>query len=846
MALANHWSYIGIGWQLGLESCVLSVIDSLEMADHPPFVKTCINLEAYAYELLAEKYPELIERLKQSLAAGKVELIGGSFGQPLGSQIGAESNIRQLVCGRETIRKALGYEVVTFLEEEEFTHPQMPQILVGAGFRYASLAQIDTWGRAGVPRLELNVLNWKGTDGATIPSMPKNSLRLRDPERLAATSGEAIRRLQKLGKPLLLTWAEFGWEPPEAPAYLTEADRLKRIPPEFAVEYVTLREYMEKYGRNPKETVYLNMDAWKKVLPWGIGGDQLRILDRKVEALLLAAETFDAVASSLGAKSMEPVLEKAWRDLLIAQSHDVSLCEYSRWQDDRMAPADRIEDRHNFTWGAIGYNHLDSAQRQGRSVLDASLRRIADRVDSGTRKGGRLAVVVFNSCGWERTDLATTGRVYPGGQSGKRVVVRDSSGRTVPSQLIKSERDSQGNLLVADVALLAENVPSAGYDTYSLEFTDALPDPPDTGLRIDESRLEIENEQVKLRLDPANGALTSLVDKKTGREMLGSLSPVFKGRPNPQYAPRSIFIRRKYAERDLVAPTAFDSSQSKAAIRWIEKGPLRATVAASHSWPLLKFETRITLCARSPRVEVMSRVLAEAPPALDAPEAEGRLPLEIKEGYWLCFAPGFEPASVLRDFAFAIEPTAERRFHALTLVDFLLSEGGLLLLHAGTQYFWREDTGVFSNLLMREWESYWTGEYGWPRYAEYRHALVPHRAGLTHAGRSRASAEFTRPLVAVVAQPRQGSLPRRKSFVRVDPANVQLSAFRMRGDGMFELRLAEAAGEQAAATVELGFPVGRVVETDLLGGKVAEASLRGARLGFHIAPWRIRTFELRR
>ena len=138
VTLANHWSYIGIGWQLGIESNVLSAMDAMEMADRPPHVKTGLNLDARAYEFMAEKFPEVAERLKKYLAAGKVELIGGSYGQPLGTMYSGESNIRQIVYGRETIRKALGYEMSTFLEEEEFTHPQIPQILVGAGYRYAS------------------------------------------------------------------------------------------------------------------------------------------------------------------------------------------------------------------------------------------------------------------------------------------------------------------------------------------------------------------------------------------------------------------------------------------------------------------------------------------------------------------------------------------------------------------------------------------------------------------------------------------------------------------------------------------------------------------------------------
>src|SRR5579872_6462005 len=75
ITLCNHWSYIGIGWQLGLESCVLSAIDAMGMADLAPQVKTCLELDARAYEFMAEKFPEVTERLKKYLAEDKVELI---------------------------------------------------------------------------------------------------------------------------------------------------------------------------------------------------------------------------------------------------------------------------------------------------------------------------------------------------------------------------------------------------------------------------------------------------------------------------------------------------------------------------------------------------------------------------------------------------------------------------------------------------------------------------------------------------------------------------------------------------------------------------------------------------
>ena len=114
------------------------------MADREPHIKTSLDMDAGAFEFMAEKFPEVAARLAKSLAAGKMELIGGSYGQPMGTTVGGESNIRQIVVGRETIRRILGYDVVTMLHEEEFTHPQLPQLCALAGYKYASLSQLDT------------------------------------------------------------------------------------------------------------------------------------------------------------------------------------------------------------------------------------------------------------------------------------------------------------------------------------------------------------------------------------------------------------------------------------------------------------------------------------------------------------------------------------------------------------------------------------------------------------------------------------------------------------------------------------------------------------------------------
>jgi alpha-mannosidase len=829
VALCNHWSYIGIGWQLGIESCVLSVTDAMELFDRAK-VKTCINLDARAYELIAEKFPEVAAKLKKYLAAGSLELIAGTYGQPMGTTIGGESNIRQMVVGRETVRKALDYDLVTFLEEEEFTHPQVPQLAALAGFTYASLAQLDTWGRAGCPQQDFNSFHWKGMDGTTIPCVPKNALfgAPLDAKQLAASP--EFKKLQALGKPLVFGWEEFGWDNPEQPAYLTAPARYKALSKQANVEYVTIQEYLKKYGAQGKETVYLPMDAWNKSLTWGLGGDQVRIFDRKVEALLLAAEIFDAAASSLGAASQCEQLDKAWRDELAAQSHDVGLCESSRWQGDLMAPADRIEDKHNFTWGAIGYNHLDAAQKQGQEVLDAAMKHLAERIGSASQAHGPLAATVFNPHGWARTDVATTGRIYPVPADMKDVVVKDSSGRTLPSQIVKAEKDAQGNVIVANVAFRPKEVPSAGYDTYYVDFAPQAVSPATTDLHIDESKLMMENQHLRVRLDATTGGIVSLVHKASGREMLNpgqGACPRLTGRPNPNLSLRPN------------PPQFEDSAKSKAAIDWLAKGPLQAEVRAQHAMPYLRFETRIKLAAGSPHIEIYSRMFASLPPHSDAWP-----PANIKEGYWLSFTPNFAVTKVLRDFPFGIEPAKHSEFHALTFVDLLGKDTGLLVLHPGTQWFRRDEKGTVSNLVMREWESHFTREYGWPLYVEYHHALRPHDGKLSNADRLRAAQDFTHPLLTHVAPPQQGDLPTAKSFATVTPAGVQLSSLRRKADKRLEVRVVEVEGRQAQANVTLGFPVAGACETNLVGTKMADVERENNKLRLSVDPWKIRTFEI--
>lgn len=842
--MGDHWSYVGIGWQLGIESCALSVLDALNIGDQKPGVRTCLNLDARAYELIAREYPFLCERLKQHLTEDKVEIVAGTYSQPMATLYSGESNIRQITEGHEVIRKALGVEVESFLEEEEFSHPQMPQILNAAGLKYTSLAQLDTWAYAGCPELPLNVFHWRGMDGSTVLCQAKNSLFSYDgsPHDLpyfSTPEGKAgIAKLHKLGKPCIQYWIELAWEDPDKPRYITLPREFAELSEKLNVEYVTLSGYLNRYGSQAVESIYLNMDSWNKELPWGIGGDQIRVNARKIEAALHAAERFDAVNTALGSGSKSVTLVKAWRNLLTAQSHDVALCEYSRWQGDRMAPLNLIEDHHDQTWGSVGYNHLDKARAEGQSVLDHSLSAIANRVRTLPGATGP-SIVVFNSCSWERTGLARSGKIYLKGHLAKNVSVVNSSGATVPFQIERTENDLAGNLAMLDITFLAKDVPSVGYDTYHLEFTPEPVEFPKTDLIVDQQKFVMENPYVRIRLDSTHGGLISLIEKQSAKEFISASkfsTPAFRGQPNLKYP--------------FLVPdpdTSYDSSTATATIRWLEKGPLRGTLKAVHKWKQLSFESQITLYPHSPDIHVLTRLFTKVPPATDPRSASiagdyPRAERNINNGYWAAFAPGFAVERVWRDFPLGSEPTKHVRLHGLTFVDLEGRDQGLLVLHSGSQYFRKESDGTWLNLVMREWESLFTEEYGFPNYAEFNYVLLAHGPEIDNARRIRAAMEFDSDLLTAVSRVGTGDLPPRKSFVRISPNNVLLSAFRKRPGSAYELRVLETAGKPATAKVEFGLPASHLTETDLRGRPRGER-ISGRTASLAMNPWEFRVLH---
>lgn len=334
----NHMHWVDMQWLWGYDVLPGSIDDMLAYC-RATGVKGNINFDGIGYEKLASESPEHLTKLRQAIADGTIEVVGGSYGQPYGLFHGGESNVRQRVYGVRTAIRVLGCRPKTFWEEEFDAYPQLPQMLAGCGFTGASLYFQWTWHTPEVPMEEAPVVLWEGIDGTQIPTATRNRMNLHQwPEDfqillddLAANPPSSEDGVP----PLVLQWLELmptqDWMC-RSELMIPMLQSLKSDP-RFEILAVTLGEYLEKWqGKDLPVRRYQMGDFWHG-MTLGKNGDNHPKRSAELEHRILEAETASAILGLFG-RPYEPwdvyptwELEECWRNLLAAQHHDNHECE---------------------------------------------------------------------------------------------------------------------------------------------------------------------------------------------------------------------------------------------------------------------------------------------------------------------------------------------------------------------------------------------------------------------------------------------------------------------------------------------------------------------------------------
>jgi alpha-mannosidase len=798
----NHKHWVDMVWNWGEFVLPASVRDMLYLMDETG-AKGNVNFDVVGYEQLAITAPEAFEALKQAIHQGRAEIVGASYGQPYGLFCGGEANVRQLAMGVLVCEKLFGVRPVTWWEEEFDFFPQLPQILRQCGFEYGCLFFQWTWHTPHIPIEKVSRARWRGLDGSEILVAPKTDLCLHQwPEDFE--QGLRHEAVEQMTDPLIVQWLELLPTPDWMCRAELIAPRMKEIAaqPEFDIRWVTLSEFLAQ-AKGDEPVLAYTLDDVFHGMSIGKNGDLVRTLSKQAENRLLSAETMALVSGMLGRPYAqwdvypEWELRQAWRDLLLAQHHDVDECEG--------------------LCGDVGKVYYRDSLELSRLVLERNLKHIAARVS------GEADVVVFNPLGWSVDGCVTA--TVPADRV--KSALQDDAGRTLPVQMLSSDGET------AVVCFPVQDIPSVGYRACRF-VEDGVRHTPQVTVAQDADAIDFRNPQLQVRMDRRTGVMTSLRSVASGTEFVREEVPL-----NALHLP---FGDRVYRSQEGVQSVQVE-----------QEGPVLASVVVEGALgDVARFRSRVRLHALSPHVEVEThlRFLQRPEPSMmrslqtdiaarleraeiwhDHPfavtpiRAEGVYRKKYPTGDWMTSPQFFEEV-----------------VHPFTGLNFvLLTDGtrGLQYLHAGNQGFLRDGDIVRNILFMYDaWD-----EDNWVREVTLRYAYRPWDSLPDRHVLLREAIAFNRPLMAVTRDKTlDAQLPSSMSFVQIE-GNVVLSAFYREGEWCV-LRAYEVNGKHTEARFTFYGTVEQAERVNMLLREPSPLPIEGSTVSVAFRPHEIITVRL--
>jgi alpha-mannosidase len=475
-----------------------------------------------------DAYPEDRSVIRDLLAQGRLELVGGTYNEPNTNLTSAETTIRNAIYGVGYQRDVLGASPATAWQLDAFGHdPQFPGIMAAAGLTSSSWARgpFHEWGpnwRKGPAKMPPV---WSEPDEPTAMQFPSefewispsggslltcfmanhysagwwmdSAPTLEDAEREVLTLFKELAAVAATRNVLLPVGTDYS--PPNR--WLTAVYRdwreryvwpkfLPAVPRDF-FDAVTAEQSAR--GRRPSPQT-------RDMNPIYTGKDvsfiDTKQAQRVAENTLLAAEKFASLASLLGARYPSEAIDKAWRHLLFGAHHDgITGSESDQVYLDLLA----------------GWRE---AMQLSSAVLDGALMRLGTRIDTA---GPGRAVTVFNPLSWTRTDVCHAELTFHGVDE-DGFELRDEQGETLPFVVEAVDRREDGKLERVALAFIARDVPGLGYRTYRAVASPGIAEG-STWSAVDGT--VIENEHYRVEVDPARGgAISSLLEKGSGKQIL--------------------------------------------------------------------------------------------------------------------------------------------------------------------------------------------------------------------------------------------------------------------------------------------------------------------------------------
>jgi alpha-mannosidase len=470
-----------------IEVCKKTFASVLNMMDQRPDFTYTQSAAAY-YDWMERLSPDLFQGIKRRVSEGRWEVVGGMWVEPDCNLPAGESWTRHLLYGKRFFKQKLGVATTIGWNPDSFGYNgNMPMFYANAGIT-AFITQKIGWNETNV--FPHRVFWWESPDRSRILSyFPFDYVNTIDNPFALVDWLRQFEANTGFTKMLLLFGVgDHGGGP--SLEMIDRIERLKELDVYPAIEFGTARTYLGWLEEQDLATLPVWKDELYLEYHQGTFTTQaaMKNANRRNEVLLTNAEKFGTLASLYGRRYNRPDMETAWRHVMLMQFHDI-------------LPGSSIREV---------YIDATETHRQAEEIgmyeLQNSLGFLARRVNTSAMTKGR-PVVVFNPLAWTRTDLV---RVDLSEGDAQMYQIFDRQGNEIPGQTVQQSRYRRQMLFIA------QDVPSLGYATYELRPQTDRPQI----LPSQRAGWTIENTIFRVDVDSTSGWVKSIVDKRTGRELL--------------------------------------------------------------------------------------------------------------------------------------------------------------------------------------------------------------------------------------------------------------------------------------------------------------------------------------
>ncbi|MBQ2847691.1 MAG: hypothetical protein IJE74_05485 [Clostridia bacterium] len=376
-----------------------------EWMEKYPKLRIGLDYESFTFDEFSRCDPEVVEMISELLKKypDRVGLGATTYGQPLSLTISEESNARQLTYAIRTNLHYFGKTPNVYCISEYALNNQTPQLLKLTGHD-AAIMRSHVMGY-GYPRTFDSAWGkWIGKDKTAIPAVPTydkqgrgyncctvdNWILSRWPQD-TEISLENFEEMFEKYSPLLASRYDDLTQPIEdVTAYIETKDNY---------EYVLLEDIPALYGEAKDELVTDDNDFHVQ-MPWGYCGNEIFNGVRKAEVSAVQAEELDALAVMLGAESQKDELDDAWKYVLAAQHHDVTICGLldlsRRFIPESLRASDSAKEKALKTISA----HLASSENDSLIAVNAH----SFAVDEWVEKSGEYVHVILPAFSTKRIE----------------------------------------------------------------------------------------------------------------------------------------------------------------------------------------------------------------------------------------------------------------------------------------------------------------------------------------------------------------------------------------------------------------------------------------------------------